>query len=149
MVDVSPKPATARTATAQATVQLPPPIHHLLHSSLQSSSKTASSKKGDVFTTAQLAGILAAKQTPSLIPLCHTVPLAHVSVQLTLQSDHVDIIATATTSPAQTGVEMEALTAASVAALTVYDMCKAGGKGMKISVSLKSKSGGQGGDWTA
>lgn len=147
MVDVTSKSETIRSARAQANVHIPPRIHSLLSASLACSSNVQSGK-GDVFTTAQLAGIQAAKQTASLIPLCHSVPLSHVSVDLSLLCDQVCIIATATTPPARTGVEMEALTAASVAALTVYDMCKAGGKGMTIQVKLLEKRGGKSGRWT-
>jgi len=96
--------------------------------------------KGDALTTAQLAGIMAAKRTSELIPLCHPLPLTHVSVELEVGDDSVTILASAETT-AQTGVEMEALTAASVAALTVYDMAKAIDKGMRIvEVALVEKT---------
>jgi cyclic pyranopterin phosphate synthase len=94
--------------------------------------------KGDALTTAQLAGIMAAKRTSELIPLCHPLPLTHIGVELTVVGDGVAIEASAETT-AQTGVEMEALTAASVAALTVYDMAKAVDKGMTFSVELVEK----------
>jgi cyclic pyranopterin phosphate synthase len=94
--------------------------------------------KGDALTTAQLAGIMAAKRTSELIPLCHPLPLTHVGVTLEVAAAEVEITATAETT-AQTGVEMEALTAASVAALTVYDMAKAIDKGMTFSVELLEK----------
>lgn len=151
MVNVGSKPATIRTAKAGATVIVGEKVFNLLNSSL--SSKDASkpqSAKGDVFTVAQLAGIMAAKRTSSLIPLCHDVPLAHVGVELSLEAERheVNIIATASTRPTETGVEMEALTAASVAALTVYDMCKAAGKEMVVTdIRLLEKSGGRSGDW--
>lgn len=154
MVDVRHKASTHRTAHAGATVVVGSHVYRLLQESLSSPSTIRGkpySAKGDVFTVAQLAGITAAKQTSSLIPLCHSVPLAHISVDLTLAAfaPEVHIVATATTAPAQTGVEMEALTAASVAALTVYDMCKAGSKEMKIeNIRLLSKTGGRSGDWT-
>jgi cyclic pyranopterin phosphate synthase len=94
--------------------------------------------KGDALTTAQLAGIMAAKRTSELIPLCHALPLSHIEVDTRVLDDGVEIIASAETT-AQTGVEMEALTAASVAALTVYDMAKAIDKGMTFSVELLEK----------
>jgi cyclic pyranopterin monophosphate synthase len=94
--------------------------------------------KGDALTTAQLAGIMAAKRTSELIPLCHPLPLTHIEVDTRVLDDGVEIIASAETT-AQTGVEMEALTAASVAALTVYDMAKAIDKGMTFSVELLEK----------
>lgn len=147
MVNIASKPLTERQATATALVNLTPQIYTLL---TQTSSTRPLSPKGDIFTTAQLAAISAAKQTPHLIPLCHSVPLAHVSVDLTLHATppSIKIMSTATTTAAQTGVEMEALTAASVAALTVYDMCKAGGKGMTITnIQLESKTGGTRGDY--
>lgn len=150
MVNISSKPTTSRTATAVANISLGNKIYKLLKESMTVSS-TPSTKKGDVFTVAQLAGIMAAKKTPDLIPLCHTVPLSQVLVELSLDNMHegVTILATASTT-AQTGVEMEALTAASVAALTVYDMCKAGGKGMQIhEIKLLKKTGGVSGNYHA
>jgi cyclic pyranopterin phosphate synthase len=107
-------------------------------------------KKGDVLTVAQLAGIMGAKRTSELIPLCHPLPLNKVDVVLALDEtgNRVNITATASTS-AKTGVEMEALTAVSVAALTIYDMCKAVDRGMRIEgIRLVSKRGGQSGDIT-
>src|SRR5213079_3032620 len=94
--------------------------------------------KGDALTTAQIAGIMAAKRTSELIPLCHPLPLTHIEVTLEVGEESVEIVAAAETT-AQTGVEMEALTAASVAALTVYDMAKAVDKGMSFSVELVEK----------
>ena len=103
--------------------------------------------KGDPLETARLAGIMAAKRTSELIPLCHPLPLTHIDVQATLADDGVALEAEVSTN-AQTGVEMEALTAVSVAALTVYDMCKALEKGMTITdVRLESKTGGKSGDY--
>ena len=134
MVDVGAKPVTRRAATARARVLLPESVaQHLMEHA---------SSKGPVFTVAQLAGILGAKKTPDLIPLCHTLPLTHVSVQLELKDNAVAIVCAAETS-GQTGVEMEALVGASIAALTVYDMCKALSHNMVLSdIALVSKRGG-------
>jgi cyclic pyranopterin phosphate synthase len=121
MVDVGAKPLSRRRATAAATVRVAPATAARLHEL----------PKGDVLATAQLAGIMAAKKTAELIPLCHPLPLSHVEVRLEVGADSVEIVAVAETT-AQTGVEMEALTAASVAALTVYDMAKAVDKEMTI-----------------
>jgi cyclic pyranopterin monophosphate synthase len=114
MVDVGGKPAARRRATARAFVRMSP----------GTSQRLDELPKGDALTTAQLAGIMAAKRTAELIPLCHPLPLTHVDVRLDVEDDGVAIVASAETT-AQTGVEMEALTAAAVAALTVYDMVKA------------------------
>jgi cyclic pyranopterin phosphate synthase len=121
MVDVGGKPLSRRRAVAQAQVQMSPETSGRLHDL----------PKGDALATAQLAGIMAAKRTSDLIPLCHPLPLSHIEVRLAVQEGSVEITAVAETT-AQTGVEMEALTAASVAALTVYDMCKAIDKAMVI-----------------
>jgi cyclic pyranopterin monophosphate synthase len=121
MVDVGDKPMSRRRAVATAQVQMSPQTSRRLHEL----------PKGDALATAQLAGIMAAKRTSELIPLCHPLPLSHIEVTLDVQEGVVAIIAVAETT-AQTGVEMEALTAASVAALTLYDMCKAVDKGMTI-----------------
>lgn len=121
MVDVGGKPLARRRATASARVRMAPETTGLL----------ASLPKGDALGAARLAGIMAAKRTSELIPLCHPLPLAHVDVRLEIGDSHVDIEASASTT-AQTGVEMEALVAASVAALTVYDMAKAVDKGMAV-----------------
>ncbi len=130
MVDVGHKPISRRKAIARATVLMAPETARRIHDL----------PKGDALTTAQLAGIMAAKQTSSLIPLCHPLPLSHVGVELTVGEDCVKIVASAETT-GQTGVEMEALTAASVAALAVYDMAKAIDKGMVISdVTLIEKT---------
>jgi cyclic pyranopterin phosphate synthase len=121
MVDVGGKPLARRRATATARVRMAPETTRLL----------GSLPKGDALGTARLAGIMAAKRTAELIPLCHPLPLTHVDVQLAVGDGHVDIEASAATT-AQTGVEMEALVAASVAALTLYDMAKAVDKGMVV-----------------
>jgi cyclic pyranopterin monophosphate synthase len=114
MVDVGAKPLSRRRAVARATVRM----------GAQTARRLRELPKGDALTTAQIAGIMAAKRTSELIPLCHPLPLSHVDVSLDVREDGVEITATVETT-AQTGVEMEALTAASVAALTVYDMAKA------------------------
>src|SRR6266542_3818002 len=114
MVDVGRKPLSRRRAVARATVRMAP----------ETARRLRELPKGDALTTAQLAGIMAAKRTSELIPLCHPLPLSHVDVRLEVGEASVEITATAETT-AQTGVEMEALVAASVAALTVYDMAKA------------------------
>ncbi len=148
MVDVSGKPATVREATARGRL--------LVASSTLAAITGGSVPKGDVFATARIAGILAAKRTHDLIPLCHPLPLSAVEVALSGRESpetpgraSVEIEATVrTTGP--TGVEMEALTAVSVAALTVYDMCKALERGMRIDqVRLTAKSGGRSGEWRA
>jgi cyclic pyranopterin phosphate synthase len=130
MVDVGHKPLSRRKAVARGAVLMAPETARRIHDL----------PKGDALTTAQLAGIMAAKRTSELIPLCHPLPLSHVGVELTVGEGRVDIVASAETT-AQTGVEMEALTAVSVAALTVYDMAKAIDKGMVISdVTLVEKT---------
>ena len=121
MVDVGGKPLSRRRAVARAELRMAPATARRLREL----------PKGDALATAQLAGIMAAKRTSELIPLCHPLPLTHVSVELEVGDDSVTILASAETT-AQTGVEMEALTAASVAALTVYDMAKAIDKGMTV-----------------
>ena len=121
MVDVGDKPLSRRRATARATVLMAP----------ETVARLGSLPKGDALTTAQIAGIMAAKRTSELIPLCHPLPLSVVEVNLTVTATGVEIEAVAETT-AQTGVEMEALTAATVAALTVYDMAKAIDKTMTI-----------------
>ncbi|HBC07022.1 MAG TPA: cyclic pyranopterin monophosphate synthase MoaC [Rhodospirillaceae bacterium] len=143
MVDVSSKDATERTATAKGSVIMAPEtLQRILDRGV---------KKGDVLSVAQLAGIMAAKRTPDLIPLCHPLMLTSVKVDLTCDParNAVDITATCRLS-GQTGVEMEALTAVTVAALTVYDMCKAVDRGMRIEdVRLTHKSGGKSGTFDA
>jgi cyclic pyranopterin phosphate synthase len=121
MVDVGSKPLSRRRAVARATVRMAP----------ETARRLRELPKGDALITAQLAGIMAAKRTGELIPLCHPLPLTHVSVELMVADAAVQIVASAETT-AQTGVEMEALTAATVAALTIYDMAKAIDKEMVI-----------------
>lgn len=143
MVDVGDKAVTRRTATACATVEMKPETLRLI--------LDGDVPKGDVFAVARLAGIMAAKKTSDLVPLCHPLALSAVEVELTGDAARsaVDITATCRLD-GKTGVEMEALTAASVAALTVYDMCKAVDRGMQISgVRLRHKSGGKSGDFHA
>jgi cyclic pyranopterin phosphate synthase len=142
MVDVGGKPITDREAIARGQVTMQPATLRLVQEGL--------TKKGDVLTIAQLAGIMGAKLTSQLIPLCHPLPLNKVDVDLALdvENSRIEITATARTS-GKTGVEMEALTAVSVAALTVYDMCKAVDRGMRIeAIRLVRKRGGQSGDIT-
>jgi len=138
MVDVSAKVETLRKAVASAFVRMKPETLALIQS--------GGIAKGDVFATARIAGIMAAKRTPELIPLCHLIPLTFVSVELAaVPPDGVRITATVE-AIYKTGVEMEALTAASIAALTVYDMCKAVDRSMQIEqVRLEHKSGGKSG----
>ncbi|MHC8509602.1 MAG: cyclic pyranopterin monophosphate synthase MoaC [Rhodospirillales bacterium] len=143
MVDVSDKAETARTAVARATVIMQPETLARIES--------GGVKKGDVLNIAQLAGIMGAKKTAELIPLCHPLALSHVSVTLTpdAQRSAVDIEAECKIT-GKTGVEMEALTACAAAALTVYDMCKAMDRAMRITdVRLVRKSGGRSGDFEA
>jgi cyclic pyranopterin phosphate synthase len=139
MVDVSGKPITTREATAQATVHLGPLAATAV--------REGAVKKGDVLAVAQVAGVMAAKSTSSIIPLCHPLPLSGVALRFSWEGDDLNVEATVRTT-GQTGVEMEALTAVSVAALTVYDMVKALERGIRIDgVGLLHKSGGQTGDW--
>ncbi len=143
MVDVGDKDVTERTATALASVTMQPATLALIQG--------GGVKKGDVLQVARLAGIMAAKRTADLIPLCHPLPLAAVDLELTCDPKRsaVDIRATCRVI-ARTGVEMEAMTAASVAALTVYDMCKAVDRGMRVTeVRLIHKAGGKSGTFTA
>jgi cyclic pyranopterin phosphate synthase len=140
MVDVSGKDVTARTASASGRVLVSPVVVDLL--------RGAGVPKGDTLAVARLAGIMGAKQTPSLIPLCHPLALSSVTVDLTVADDAVEIVARVSTTD-RTGVEMEALTAVSVAALTVIDMVKAVDKGAVITdVRVETKTGGKSGDWT-
>src|SRR5262249_7859890 len=139
MVDVGSKPITERIATARARVVMLPATAALIRS--------GGAKKGDVLGVARIAGIMAAKRTSDLIPLCHPLPISAVSLELTAVDDAVEIAATVRTT-GQTGVEMEALTAASVAALTVYDMCKSVDRGMRIeALRLTHKAGGKSGEF--
>ena len=142
MVDVGDKDVTSREAVARGHVSIQSETLRLI--------KVGLMKKGDVLTIAQLAGIMGAKKTSELIPLCHPLPLDRVDVDLELDEaeSRINITATAKTT-ARTGVEMEALTAVSVAALTLYDMCKSVDRGMRIEgVRLVKKSGGRSGDIT-
>ncbi len=141
MVDVSAKAATVRTARAQARIRL--------GAAAASALRNATLQKGDAFAAAQIAGIMAAKNTPSLIPLAHGIPLAKIDVGFSWDGD-VLVIETIASTVAQTGVEMEAMVAAAVSALTIYDMAKAVEKGIAIeSVRLLEKTGGKSGDWHA
>ena len=138
MVDVSSKAASVREAEASAFVHMQPVVLQAL----------PQNRKGDPLEIARVAGIMAAKRTAELIPMCHPLPLAHVDVAMRLCENGVAITSKVKTR-AETGVEMEALVAASIAALTVYDMCKALDKGIEIQqVVLESKSGGKSGDYT-
>ena len=138
MVDVGAKPETHRTATASATVRMQPATLALI--------RDRGLTKGDVLEVARLAGIMAAKKTAELIPLCHPVPLTSVVLNFTYVNDAVLRIEATARVFGRTGVEMEALTAVSVAALTVYDMCKAADRGMTIeAVRLDEKDGGKSG----
>ncbi len=141
MVDVGAKAETQRSATARARVVMQPATLDLI--------RAGTAAKGDVLGVARLAGIMAAKRTADLIPLCHPLPITAVTVDLQPEgADTVEIAATVRTT-GRTGVEMEALTAASVAALTVYDMVKAVDRGMRIeSLRVVAKSGGKSGDFT-
>jgi cyclic pyranopterin phosphate synthase len=143
MLDVGGKDVTERTATAKGEVVMQPETLKLIES--------GGVKKGDVLSVARLAGIMGAKRTPDLIPLCHPLSLASVTVDLRLvpERDAVEIEATCKLA-GRTGVEMEALTAVSVAALTVYDMCKAVDRGMRIrNLRLTHKAGGKSGTFEA
>jgi len=140
MVDVTPKLPTARMARAEAVVWIGRKVATLLR-------QTGSVAKGNVLETARLAGIMGAKQTSTLIPLCHPLPLDVVEVIATIVGERV-VISTVARTRAATGVEMEALTAATVAALTVYDMCKAASKDLVIGpIRLLEKDGGRSGHW--
>jgi cyclic pyranopterin phosphate synthase len=142
MIDVGGKPATARTATARGTVIMAPETLTMI--------TQGKAKKGDVLAVARLAGIMAAKRTPDLIPLCHPLMLTKVTVDLTpAPPNRVEITATVKLT-GQTGVEMEALTAVSVAALTVYDMCKAVDRAMHVTdIRVTHKAGGKSGVYEA
>ena len=141
MVDVSDKPASAREAVAMATIKMQAETLALIES--------GGHKKGDVFAVARIAGIQAAKRCSELIPLCHPLMLTGIDVQLATDTEESCVHIEARCKLAgQTGVEMEALTAASVAALTIYDMCKAVDRGMVISeIKLLEKRGGKSGEW--
>ncbi|MFF2074596.1 cyclic pyranopterin monophosphate synthase MoaC [Kitasatospora sp. NPDC058162] len=141
MVDVSEKATTARTAVAAGRVTVSPKVVELL--------RGEGVPKGDALAVARIAGIMGAKRTPDLIPLCHPIAVSGVKVDLTVADDAVEITATVRTAD-RTGVEMEALTSVTVAALTVIDMVKAVDKAAAIeSVRVLSKTGGKSGDWFA
>jgi len=143
MVDVSDKGESERVAVAKGSILMSPDTQRMI--------EEGGAKKGDVLAVAQLAGIMGAKRTPDLIPLCHPLALTKVEVELELAKDRAAVDITATCKlKGRTGVEMEALTAVSVAALTVYDMCKAVDKGMRITdIRLVHKSGGRSGAYHA
>ena len=142
MVNVTGKPDTHREAVAKGTVRMQPTTLELL--------KKGKTAKGDVLAVAQLAGIMAAKQTPNLIPLCHPVLISDIRIEFSLDAkDSTVEITTTVESTGKTGVEMEALTATAVTALTIYDMCKAVDRGMRIeNIRLIRKSGGKSGTIT-
>lgn len=140
MVDVGRKSPTQRVAAAQAVVRMNKAAHRAL--------KSGSLKKGDALATAQIAGVLAAKRTADLIPLCHPLPLTHIDVAIRLRGDDSAVVVCTAKCLGPTGVEMEAMTGACVAALTLYDMCKALDRGIVIdSVQLLEKSGGKSGTY--
>ena len=142
MVDVAAKAATVRTARAEARVRM--------NAAAADALRGAALAKGDAFAAAQLAGIMAAKRTGELIPLAHPIPLGAVDVSFGWDDASTLRIETRATTVGQTGVEMEAMVAASVAALTIYDMCKAADKGIVVErVRLLHKTGGKSGDWSA
>ena len=139
MVDTGGKEISSRRAVASARV--------LMKSETVNALRNHHTPKGDPLETARIAGIMAAKKTAELIPLCHPLPLTHIDVQALIEDTGITLTADVSTN-AQTGVEMEALTAVSVAALTIYDMCKALDKGITITdVTLESKTGGKSGDY--
>jgi cyclic pyranopterin phosphate synthase len=143
MVDVGAKASTHRTAVATGRIRMQPDTLALIQS--------GSAKKGDVLGIARLAGIMGAKKTSDLIPLCHPIALTRVAVAFEVLPETHEIVCTATAeNVGQTGVEMEALTAVQVALLTIYDMCKAADRGMVITdVKLLEKHGGKSGSWVA
>ena len=142
MVDVTEKAATLRTATANAKVLVNPDTFKLI--------KAGRMAKGDVLAVAQVAGIMAAKKTAELIPMCHPIGVTGIDIDFRLDEAGCAVIIEATARcKGETGVEMEAMTAASVAALTIYDMCKAAQKDIEITdICLLSKKGGKSGDWS-
>ena len=140
MVDVGGKPITHRTAVACGRIQMNPATLKMI--------QTQSAKKGDVLEVARLAGIMGAKRTGDLIPLCHPIGLDSVTLEFEIEGDDTVVIMAETRVQARTGIEMEAMTAVSVAALTIYDMCKAVDRSMSIlDVKLLKKSGGKSGDY--
>lgn len=139
MVDISEKTDTVRTAVASARIRMQPETAEVIRS--------GTAQKGDVLGVAQVAGIMAAKNTPQIVPMCHPLMLTGTDIEFDVQNDAVNITATVKTT-GKTGVEMEALTAASVTALTIYDMVKAMDRGMTIeNIQVETKSGGASGDW--
>ena len=141
MVDVGDKPVTHRVAVAEGTIHMRPETLDLI--------LEGKHKKGDVLSIARIAGMIAAKKTAELIPLCHPISITHIEIELEPQKKNHAIYCRATTETRdQTGVEMEALTAVQISLLTIYDMCKAVDRGMKINnVQLLEKSGGKSGHW--
>jgi cyclic pyranopterin monophosphate synthase len=141
MVDVSPKDATLRSATSKAVV--------MMQRSTMSLIMSGKSAKGDVLAAARIAGIMAAKKTSDLIPLCHPLQITRAAVEFDLSEDHIEVSATVSCL-GQTGVEMEAMTACAVACLTIYDMLKAADRAMRIvDLRLVQKSGGKSGDYSS
>ena len=141
MVDVGDKSTTAREAVADGVIRMQPETLKLI--------LEGGHKKGDVLAVARVAGIMAAKKTAELIPLCHTIPITAIEIELTPDPARSTVRCRATVrTQAQTGVEMEALTAVEIALLTIYDMCKAADRGMMLTdIGLVSKTGGKSGDW--
>lgn len=140
MVDVGPKDETERVAIAKATIKMKPETATTI--------QEGKIKKGDVLAVAQVAGIQGAKRTPDVIPMCHPIRLTGIDLDFRFTTDRELLVTATVKAKDRTGVEMEALTAASVAALTVYDMCKAIDKGMEITdIFLQKKTGGKSGDW--
>lgn len=141
MVDVSSKTPTQRTAIAEGRVRMSAAAYHLL--------TAQENGKGEVLNTARVAGVLAAKRCAELIPLCHSLPLSFAGVEFFLSdADHAITIKATCRTDYKTGVEMEAMTACSIAALTIYDMCKAADKGIVLeTIRLDYKSGGKSGEW--
>jgi len=140
MVDVGQKPVTRRVARASGRLQMAPETLAVIHE--------RTSAKGDVLEVARLAGIMAAKRTAELVPLCHPLALEAVTVDFTSPDDHTLAVEATVEVEAKTGVEMEALTAVAIAALTVYDMCKSIDRGITIErIQLEEKSGGRSGHW--
>jgi cyclic pyranopterin phosphate synthase len=141
MVDVGGKAVTERTAVARATV--------CARLETVAAVRANATKKGDVLAVARIAGIMAAKRTSDLIPLCHLIPMASVKVEFEFVDETTIAITATARTIAQTGVEMEALTAAAIAALTIYDMCKGVDRGMTVDrIELMEKSGGESGSWS-
>lgn len=141
MVDVGGKSETHRVAITMGVIQMQPETLQLI--------KQGGHKKGDVLGIARIAGIMAAKKTSDLVPLCHPLALTHVEISFVINEQHHEIMATARVDTVgKTGVEMEALTAVQIALLTIYDMCKAVDRGMTMhSIQLQEKSGGKSGHW--